>query len=1181
MSPGTTFLRRWGRVRPRGPSLVLGAAMAIVFGFAMWAVPALAETGTPIIDLTNAGADIKAPSGVRFIQGGTGAGTGQFDPFLSISPGGKATAEQGYNSLKGAPGIPQFDESYGGPSGGHTHPVKASAIPPILIGSTLYREFSLDANETGSEDFISIDQIKIFLDDDNNLAGYNGTTFTANNTGTSPTLLYDMDAGGDTTVLMATQSLTPGSGVSDITVLVPDTMFPANCFYGSTTCTQWLYFFTQSGAYVETAGNPVGPAGVQKWDVSAGFEEWRTRLLPVVNVTKTVIESRTLTYDWTIAKEVSTVSADGPWVEAGAVDLFNGDSKTIWWRITPTRLTPVVSNLSVSGIITVTNPTGPGQPIESPIDAVILGVTDELKLPGPALTAAPVGNCQVDGSPQSIPFTLQPGETLTCNYNATPADAIDGTNQAVVTLDNGTAPDLVYKSALMPVEWATAITGEVDENATFTDDHALPAPNPRTAVSGTSVVYSQVLTCGSTENIENTATLTEGDSSATRTDKASVQKNCYALEVTKDATGAFKRRFDWTLVKQVSTTSATDGFQDAITVDLVNGQVQQYWWKITWTKSAGEDFDHEVSGTITITNAAPIDATNVSVTDVVSGLGVGDVAEVDCSDADGLQNTGLTVPAAGQLSCSYTEDLPDGTQRTNTAKAKIGTLTPEYTGTADVIFPVDPAELIDESANIADPDVSELVNTGVTSGGSDVQEKSFTCGPGQTRSNSATLTASDGESDANDTASASITFTCGGLTVSKTVNTSLERRWQWEIDKTIVGGTNDVLNLLLSDGQVYTVDYSVVVRLQTVPSVDSNWKVFGGITITNTALVAITGVNVTDVLTGALSADVDCNVAVEGLQNTNLTVPAKDGATNGVLNCTYTRSLPDGSSRDNVAAATYTPTGGAQQSSSDTKAVSFGSATVTKINECVDVYDWFDANNNSIKDTDEEIKLGVVCVTPADVAGSFAPPKTFTYSKTFGKATGVDVPLVCGDNTRNNTARFIVVEDANDAPTANGASGSDQARVNANVTCVTGCTLTQGYWKTHSDRGPAPYDDTWLALGTLQEDTPFFLSGQTWYQVFWTAPRGNAYYNLAHQYMAAKLNDYNNTTPLPAAVLAAITQAETLFNAYTDEQIGALSGNNATRQQFISLAGTLANFNEGNVTGWPHCSEDRLSARSN
>ena len=121
-------------------------------------------------------------------------------------------------------------------------------------------------------------------------------------------------------------------------------------------------------------------------------------------------------------------------------------------------------------------------------------------------------------------------------------------------------------------------------------------------------------------------------------------------------------------------------------------------------------------------------------------------------------------------------------------------------------------------------------------------------------------------------------------------------------------------------------------------------------------------------------------------------------------------------------------------------------------------------------------------------------------------------------------------------------------------------------WKTHSLYGPAPYDDTWAG----QESNTFFSSGKSWYEVFWTPPAGNAYYNLAHQYMAAKLNILNGADP--AAVQATLTSATTLFNLYTPAQVAALKGNSSIRKQFIDLATILDNYNNGYI-GPEHCSE--------
>ena len=133
------------------------------------------------------------------------------------------------------------------------------------------------------------------------------------------------------------------------------------------------------------------------------------------------------------------------------------------------------------------------------------------------------------------------------------------------------------------------------------------------------------------------------------------------------------------------------------------------------------------------------------------------------------------------------------------------------------------------------------------------------------------------------------------------------------------------------------------------------------------------------------------------------------------------------------------------------------------------------------------------------------------------------------------------------------------------VPCAGGCTLTPGYWKTHSRYGPAPYDETWALIG---EDTLFFLSGQSWYQVLWTPPAGgNAYYILAQQYIAAKLNILNGAASTPA-VDSAIAWATNFFNTY--EPSSSLS--RTVRNQAIPTASLLDRYNNGYI-GPGHCSE--------
>jgi hypothetical protein len=351
--------------------------------------------------------------------------------------------------------------------------------------------------------------------------------------------------------------------------------------------------------------------------------------------------------------------------------------------------------------------------------------------------------------------------------------------------------------------------------------------------------------------------------------------------------------------------------------------------------------------------------------------------------------------------------------------------------------------------------------------------------------------------------------------VTKTADTTFKRTYNWDVEKS--GDTTDVT---LSPGQSYLVNYTVDV---TSTHTDSDWAVSGDITITNPdpnnpAKIA----DVSDVVSPTINADVDCGV----------TIPYTLGA-GDTLMCTYETDLPDGANRTNTATVTVAADSKVD-GNSGTAAVTFGDPT-TEVNKCVEVFD-------SQKGT-----LGEVCANEA--------PKQFKYSLYVGPYEE------CGPHEFVNTAivrRGSVVLD------------SSSWTVNVDVPCDAGCTLTQGYWKTHSENGPAPYDDGWLAIGPDGQDTVFFLSGKTWYQVFWTPPAGNPYYNLAHQYMAAKLNVLNGASA-PPEVAAALASAEALFAAKTPAQVSG--GSKALKKQFTELASTLDKYNNG-LIGPGHCDEN-------
>lgn len=430
---------------------------------------------------------------------------------------------------------------------------------------------------------------------------------------------------------------------------------------------------------------------------------------------------------------------------------------------------------------------------------------------------------------------------------------------------------------------------------------------------------------------------------------------------------------------------------------------------------------------------------------------------------------------------------------------------------ATVVFPSAPT-LVNDSINVDD---SNGGSWPFSASGSVGYSKDFTCDEDAGEYDNTATIRETGQSS-----TATVTVNCYELEVTKDASTSLDRTYHWSIDKSV-----NESSVTLSTGQTYLVNYTVVVDV--TGTTDDNWAVTGNIDVHNPAPIDATLNSVSDVISDGINASVDCGVSFP------TTLAAGD-----TLSCTYESGLPNASSRTNTATATLQNTPGGTTDFTGTALVSFSNASVNLIDETVDVSDTFAGALGSL------------------TAGVSSLPATFTYSRTIG---GYET---CGDRTVDNTATFVT----NDTQT----SGSDSESVAVTVPCNTGCTLTQGYWKTHSSYGPAPYDDTWALLPN-GANTLLFDTGKSWYTVFRTPPAGNAFYNLAHQYMAAVLNQLNGAT-VPPAVQTVMNQAAALLNSYDGNPNAMSKITGGVKAQFLSAASALDNYNNGNL-GVPHCSE--------
>lgn len=214
----------------------------------------------------------------------------------------------------------------------------------------------------------------------------------------------------------------------------------------------------------------------------------------------------------------------------------------------------------------------------------------------------------------------------------------------------------------------------------------------------------------------------------------------------------------------------------------------------------------------------------------------------------------------------------------------------------------------------------------------------------------------------------------------------------------------------------------------------------------------------------------------------------------------------------------------------------------------------FTANGNAFTLTDGEckevwVKGGspeAVNVTETAIAGYITTYKVTEYSGSVtGPTAGYSATVFPGgDPAAGQLIEFVNTEEVNTG----------------------GCTLTQGYWKTHSSYGPAtPADPIWSTVGG--PGATFYYSGMSWYTLFWTAPKGgNPYIQLAHQYMAAVLNVNNGATPAPAQ----LALATAFFNNAANTPSTAYS--KSATQTIRGWASALGSFNEG-TTGPGHCQD--------
>jgi hypothetical protein len=602
------------------------------------------------------------------------------------------------------------------------------------------------------------------------------------------------------------------------------------------------------------------------------------------------------------------------------------------------------------------------------------------------------------------------------------------------------------------------------------------------------------------------------------------------LSADKTAAGHLKRVWNWKIDKSVTPD----------TWDLFRGDSGTSEYTITVTKIDFTDTVY-VNGSICVTNGGDFDTENLTIVDQVQykdGPG-------PFQDLPGATQTIFPSElAAGESGCydySIAFTPVEGALYRNVAHVTITNHAGWVPGGQNCpgpnVCPFGPNPKADFSVPVPgapDQVINPEIDVTDTNGGhwhfGDSGEvkypKTFTCDADQGKhDNTATIVQTEQFDDA------SVQVNCYALDPSKTVVTSFDRQYNWEITKSA-----NYSNLTLEKDQTFEVKYEVVVDVSGYG--DSNWAVSGDIEFSNFGNPIDATINsVKDIVSPDIAAPVDCGVTFP------YTLPAGE-----TLHCTYSTALPNADARDNTATATLqnfdydkdkvgTPDGTTDYSSDPVK-VDFGAAIMTEYDKCADVTDSYAGY------------LGHPCFPNV--------PVTYHYSRTVGGYS------VCGPYKVNNTATVTPVDSQ--------LPESDSWTVDILVPC-NGCTLTLGYWKTHAGFGPqrdmlSQYLPILLGTPGGTKSVQVTNAGQAVTLLSMSGDASNGINKLYAQLLAAKLNIAAGASG--SAVASTISAADNFLATYNSASWSGLT--KSQKNNVLKWMTALDNYNNG-LTGPGYCSQ--------
>ena len=206
-------------------------------------------------DLTSGGS--VAIDGTYFFPGQSSAvaGSGAFGPFVRLQ---NNVAEQGYNSASS----PVMSDVKNGINFRFAN-FRTPANPAGKVNGVSYYSFALDINEGSStaNRYVSLDKLQFYVRATDFTGTGTDTADTVAHLTSTSTLVYDLDASSDKTLLLDGGLVGGGSSTIDLIMLIPQSVFAP---YAGSKDNIFLLF--QMGA--------TGVSGGRDYSSDSGFEEW-------------------------------------------------------------------------------------------------------------------------------------------------------------------------------------------------------------------------------------------------------------------------------------------------------------------------------------------------------------------------------------------------------------------------------------------------------------------------------------------------------------------------------------------------------------------------------------------------------------------------------------------------------------------------------------------------------------------------------------------------------------------------------------------------------------------------------------------------------------------------------------------------------------------------------------------